>query len=67
VKGIPVGRSKPTVLFPGELPESLADLAEPRHRFLRFEPPPGLGRDGRGFENARLDQALQFLIGDRLA
>lgn len=66
VKGIPVGRSKPTVLFPGELPETLADLAEPRHRFLRFEPPPGLGRDGRGFDNARLDQALQFLIGDRL-
>jgi len=67
VKGIPVGRSAPTVLFPGELPESLADLAEPRHRFLRFDPPAGLARDGRGLPNVRLDQALQFLVGDRLA
>lgn len=67
VRGIPAGRGKPTVLYPGELPETLAELDEPRHRFLRFDPPPDLGRDGRGLPNIRMDRALEFLVGDRLA
>lgn len=70
VKGVPVGREAPAVIFPGEVPSSRADVpqgAEGRFDFASFRPPPGLGADGRGLPNVRLDQALQFLIGDRLA
>jgi predicted YcjX-like family ATPase len=70
VKGIPAGRDRPTVLYPGELPQDLGELEGDwagRFSFLDFLPPSGLGRDGRGLPNVRLDQALQFLIGDRLA
>lgn len=70
IQGIPLGRTEPLVLFPGELPDShlgLGDAVADRFRFTDFQPPPGLGRDGRGLPNIRLDQALEFLIGDRLA
>jgi len=70
VQGVPVGRDQQTVLFPGEIPAGHHDLGpsgEGRFNFTRFAPPRGLGRDGRGLPNIRLDQALQFLIGDRLA
>lgn len=70
VQGIPRGRTQPTVIFPGELPDShlgVGAAVEDRFRFTDFQPPPGLGRDGRGLPNIRLDQALEFLIGDRLA
>jgi uncharacterized protein len=69
VKGIPAGRDRPTVLFPGELPDHPGRLGtdwEGRFGFRSFLPPPGLGRDGRGIPGIRLDQALQYLIGDRL-
>jgi len=69
VQGIPVDRDRPTVLFPGEIPDS-PHLVGPngagRFNFTAFRPPPGLVADGRGLPNIRLDQALQFLIGDRL-
>jgi len=70
IQGIPLGRTEPVALFPGELPEShlgIGDVVADRFRFTDFQPPPGLGRDGRGLPNIRLDQALEFLIGDRLA
>ncbi|HYD30373.1 MAG TPA: YcjX family protein [Azospirillaceae bacterium] len=70
VQGIPVGRDRPTVLYPGDIPDSLADLAaypERRPNFLEFRPPAGLGRDGRPLPNVRLDQALDYLLGDYLA
>ncbi|QJE71790.1 YcjX family protein [Aerophototrophica crusticola] len=70
VQGTPLGRDAPAVIFPGEVPGSHLDLGpsgEGRFRFTDFRPPPGLGRDGRGLPNIRLDQVLQFLIGDRLA
>lgn len=70
VRGIPLGRTEPTVLFPGSVPSDRTELpavADGRFGFLDFRPPAGLARDGRGLPNIRLDQALQFLIGDYLA
>lgn len=70
VQGIPLGREKPVVVFPGEVPASHHEIgadAAGRFNFTDFRPPPGLGRDGRGLPNIRLDKALEFLVGDRLA
>lgn len=72
-----------TAIFPGDLPEDPADLfdtagagfrgltagGETDYRFLRFRPPV---REREGdkpptFPHIRLDRALQFLLGDRLA
>ncbi len=62
-------------VFPGQLPEDPASVFEgeaialPEHlndwRFLRFRPP--LTARGAPAPHIRLDRALQFLIGDRLA
>ncbi|RUQ64564.1 YcjX family protein [Azospirillum doebereinerae] len=69
VRGVPVGRDRPTVLFPGEIPED-ADAFPPGrdkpYNFLPFRPPDDLGRDPRGLPHIRVDQALQFLLGDYL-
>ena len=62
-----------TAIFPGDLPESpeavLNGGANPIH-FVRFRPP-RLERTAEGatlsLPHIRLDRALQFLIGDRLA
>src|SRR5205085_1290160 len=65
--------------FPGDLPDDPASLFdgfkgltasdESDYRFLRFRPPSG--EPGRGdmptLPHIRLDRALQFLLGDRLA
>ncbi|MFC7332842.1 YcjX family protein [Rhodocista pekingensis] len=70
VQGVPAGRTEQAVIFPGEIPASHHDVGptgEGRFNFLPFLPPQGLGRDGRGLPNIRIDQALQFLVGDRLA
>ena len=70
-----------TAIFPGDLPEkpdSIFESAEaqvqaaddPALRFVRFRPP-RLERTAEGVKlslpHIRLDRALQFLIGDRLA
>jgi predicted YcjX-like family ATPase len=71
-----------TAIFPGDLPQKAdvvfkdfsaapeAALAEPAIRFVRFRPPK-LERTAEGVSlslpHIRLDRALQFLIGDRLA
>ncbi len=67
-----------TAIFPGDLPESPAQLFETTTtssqqeavRFVRFRPP-RLERNADGLllslPHIRLDRALQFLIGDRLA
>lgn len=70
VQGIRPGDGRATVLYPGTLPGRLADLddpAGPRHRFIAFDPPVGLGADGRGLPHVRLDAALDWLLADRLA
>ncbi|MXN63698.1 YcjX family protein [Stappia sp. GBMRC 2046] len=63
-------------LFPGDLPDNLDDLfagdavSAPDVRFVRFRPPK-LERTAEGVSlslpHIRLDRALQFLLGDRLA
>ncbi len=69
-----------TAIFPGDLPSDLSVLfdaaaapsgeAEPPIRFVRFRPP-RLERTADGLKltlpHIRLDRALQFLLGDRLA
>ncbi len=66
-----------TALFPGDLPESFAAITTRAAsdaadiRALRFRPPRIVLETGGGMTPAlphiRLDRALQFLIGDRLA
>lgn len=68
VRGVPMGRDRPTVLFPGEFPRELdpSRVAEAGGlRFVDFRPPSGMGSDPLGPPHIRLDQALEFLIGDR--
>ena len=61
-----------TAVFPGDLPDdpAAALTAGAAVRFVRFRPPK-LERDGRGLTlslpHIRLDRALEFLLGDRLA
>jgi len=66
-----------TAIFPGDLPAKPGDAFKPRPdaeksdlRFVRFRPP-RLERTAEGvtlsLPHIRLDRALQFLIGDRLA
>ena len=61
-----------TAVFPGDLPKSPGALAGQTRpiRFVRFRPP-RLERSADGITlslpHIRLDRALQFLIGDRLA
>jgi len=66
VRGTPVGRDRETVLYPGDIPE-MRDVFLRPYQFMPFKPPPGAGADGRGLPHIRLDQALQFLLGDYLA
>ncbi len=66
-------------IFPGDLPrdpqvilrgEPFGDQRAASYRFVRFRPPrANLDADGRAlpFPHIRLDRALQFLLGDRLA
>lgn len=73
--------STETAIFPGDLPKSVdavfdersaseKESIEPAIRFVRFRPPK-LERTAEGITlslpHIRLDRALQFLIGDRLA
>ncbi|MDJ0932120.1 YcjX family protein [Breoghania sp.] len=63
-------------LFPGDLPDDPAAIYEPAQgpapdlRFIRFRPPK-LERTAEGLTlslpHIRLDRALQFLVGDKLA
>ena len=66
-----------TAIFPGDLPKNPDSMlkasdasAEPPIRFVRFRPP-RLERTAEGVSlslpHIRLDRALQFLLGDRLA
>lgn len=67
-----------TAIFPGDLPEKPDSIFEgpesvsedPSIRFVRFRPPK-LEKTAEGFTlslpHIRLDRAIQFLIGDRLA
>ena len=68
-------------VFPGDLPDEVEGLfgsegfrgltaGEPHaadYRFLRFRPPAVTARKRATLPHIRLDRALQFLLGDRLA
>jgi predicted YcjX-like family ATPase len=72
------GRSE-TAVFPGDLPAHMDSMFEPAAtagsaenavRFVRFRPPSlERGADGLtlSLPHIRLDRAMQFLLGDRLA
>jgi predicted YcjX-like family ATPase len=67
--------STEAAVFPGDLPEDPVDAMggrlEQKVRFVRFRPPVVKPVNGLGLEpsfpHIRLDRALEFLIGDRLA
>ncbi len=68
VRGHLKNEDRDTVLFPGEIPADLPeadDWASGRFRFKEFAPR-RLQASAAG-QQIRLDQALQFLIGDKLA
>jgi predicted YcjX-like family ATPase len=86
IRGVPEagetvgGRSfdgtKPSVVFPGDLPEDPLEAFDaaagpkPRYRFVRFLPPRVSSRDTLGLSgpwpHIGLDRIADFLIGDRL-
>lgn len=82
VKGEKIGKDvfdgeTETAIFPGDLPENPDSLFEeentnenPLLRFVRFRPPkldPAGAELNVNIPHIRLDKALEFLIGDRLA
>jgi uncharacterized protein len=66
-----------TAIFPGDLPEDTNELFEPREasaepwlRFVKFRPPllkPAKSSVSIEIPHIRLDKALEFLIGDKVA
>lgn len=70
VRGTPKGRDQEILLFPGEIPESFPraeDWDANRFNFIEFEPPRVSDSDAATLPHIRLDQALQFLLGDKLS
>lgn len=66
VRGTPIGRDRPTVLYPGALP-ARPDQPCPDFSPLAFAPPRVVtGPGGGSWPHLRLDRALQFLLGDQL-
>ena len=67
VRGIPLGRTEPTVLYPGEIPDdyrlwtAMVSASSTSWNSGRRHWP-----DGMGGPAPSLDQALEFLIGDFL-
>jgi predicted YcjX-like family ATPase len=81
VRGRLLSTGREAALYPGELPEDpAAVVAEARAdaprdagwlggelQVMAFAPPVAAGRPGEGPPHIRLDRALEFLLGDRLA
>lgn len=68
VRGRLKDEDRETVLFPGEIPPELPepdDWTSGRFRFREFAPK--RLQTGSAGQHIRLDQAIQFLIGDKLA
>jgi uncharacterized protein len=69
LRGVPVGGSEPVVLFPGEVPAAppgAAEWATAPPNYPEFRPPPIEAAPVAGIPHIGLDDALEFLIGDRL-
>ncbi len=61
-----------SLLAPGFAAQPVADASEADYRFIRFRPPQvertgSAGDSGPTLPHIRLDRALQFLLGDKLA
>jgi hypothetical protein len=63
-------------IFPGELPSDIDQLvpdavapadSPPPLNFIRFRPPELTARANNSLPHIRLDRALEFLLGDKLA
>lgn len=67
VRGRLKSESRETVLFPGEIPAELPSKADWESGLFRFyEFAPRALRNGVVGQHIRLDQAIEFLIGDKL-
>ena len=69
VRGVLKDEGRETVLFPGEIPPEPPDPADwppDRFRFRDFAPRRLWTHGVKAPQHVRLDQALQFLVGDRL-
>ncbi|MDT0681899.1 YcjX family protein [Roseicyclus sp. F158] len=77
VRGRLLDTGKEVMLWPGELPEDPARILKPAragggawldgdYGLMRFAPAPVVLKPGEGPPHIRLDQAADFLIGDRL-
>lgn len=64
------GQAQPKAFYPGELPDSLAELKrgiEAPLAQVRFMPPPNLDQETQGLPHIGLDRSLDFLLGDLLS
>ncbi|MBF0625117.1 MAG: YcjX family protein [Magnetococcales bacterium] len=69
VKGIPKDQDEEVLLYPGEIPETLpdpADWSRDRFNFMEFRPPRGIELKDGVPPHIHLDQALEYLLGDKL-
>jgi hypothetical protein len=70
VVGIPVGADHERALWTGEVPDrmpSRSDWHEEDYRFIDFLPKRLAPGAPQGFDHIRLDEAIRYLIGDRLS
>nr|CRH04475.1 conserved protein of unknown function [Candidatus Magnetococcus massalia] len=69
VQGKLKNQPRDVLLYPGEVPTTIPtadDWPAERFQFMAFEPPRLGGIQGGVLPHMRLDQTLQFLIGDKL-
>jgi predicted YcjX-like family ATPase len=70
VVGIPVGSDHERVLWTGEVPDRMpprGDWQADDYRFIDFLPKRIAAGAPQGFDHIRLDEAIRYLIGDRLS
>lgn len=70
VVGVPVGASQERVLWTGEVPDRMPspqDWHPQDYRFIDFLPRRLPAGAPHGFPHIRLDEAIRYLIGDRLS
>jgi predicted YcjX-like family ATPase len=68
VRGIPVGETEPRLLYPGTVPASPpppGHWEEAPTEFPNFRPPPISAAPIAGIPHIGLDEALEFLTGDK--
>ncbi len=77
VKGVLNDTGKAAAFYPGALPDDPGRILRPAadgaerwldedYQIMRFAPPAGAHKPGGGLAHIRMDQAVEFLIGDKL-